>query len=58
MILKKIKNVINIIKKFKIEKNKEDNSYFCFIGSYSTYAENKIELLKNILKCIKLNIEL
>lgn len=40
-----------------IEKLDKD-LYFAKIGNYTTSATSKKELLKNIITCIKLNIEL
>ena len=36
----------------------ENDLYVATIGSYTTSGNTKKELLKNIVKCIKLNIEL
>ena len=41
----------------RIEKIEKD-LYFARIGHYTTSANTKKELLKNIIQCIKLNIEL
>lgn len=40
-----------------IEKIDKD-LYFAKIGNYTTSGNTKIELLKNIIACVKLNIEL
>lgn len=54
--MKKIKIIKRIIKSFDIEKV-EDNFYIIQVGYYTTSGEKK-DIIKNILKCIKLNLSL
>lgn len=54
-ILKEIKSLIN---RSYIEKSKTDNNFYIIqVGCYTTSGEGKKQAIKNIIKCLFLNIQ-